>query len=172
MAPRGAPPATLTEHDLARLQDCRRQVAIGGVKGLVGGGLAGYAGARIGQQIIRTRYKDVQHLMQFTQRKYVTLATMLAGSAGSFVLAATYGRRTVSHIGDIFQRGATEHVVTDYQERTVADGGGLKRRQVQAEQAAHDSYTRRMTAVAEFKAKRESGIADRHGHKDPQYSDR
>mmetsp|Transcript_18730 Transcript_18730/g.24321 ORF Transcript_18730/g.24321 Transcript_18730/m.24321 type:complete len:170 (+) Transcript_18730:124-633(+) len=92
------PPPTLSQDDVRRVADVRRDVWTGGLKGAV-----------LGIFLSSSAFLIFKGRIPLHQRANVFLGTMMGGSAvASFLAALTAGKNSVQKIGDIFFRGAHE----------------------------------------------------------------
>jgi len=84
-----------------RLNDVRKDVWSGGIRGLVGGLVFGGGGWLVG------RNAPVQWKVRpFCTKNTLVGGVLLGGCLGSFLGALVAGKNSVAYIGDIFQSGA------------------------------------------------------------------
>ncbi|KAG5180747.1 hypothetical protein JKP88DRAFT_66468 [Tribonema minus] len=148
--PKYLPPDSLSDEDVARLNDVRKQVWKGGALGLVNGSVLGFIASRLG-----ARYSPA--LRKLSTTNYTMLCVMASGALGSFLGATVSGKKSVVYIGDIFTRGATDQVKTEYQEKAVEAGGGWRAQQQNMEDAMRESHARRMRALELHRQSRDNG---------------
>mmetsp|Transcript_266 Transcript_266/g.796 ORF Transcript_266/g.796 Transcript_266/m.796 type:complete len:153 (+) Transcript_266:41-499(+) len=89
------PPETLSEDDVARVKEVRRNVWLAGVQGGIAGVFGGCASFAALRRFGHVRGPNA--LLAFA---------MGGGALASFVCSVTAGKNGVQRIGDIFRRGA------------------------------------------------------------------
>lgn len=100
------PPSTMSDEDIKRVADVRRDVWTAGIKGAVAGvfvGSTGWQGARYFGKLPKA----------IRSPNHYALITMGTGALMSFLCSLAAGKNSVKRIGDVFLRGAKVPYVDD-----------------------------------------------------------
>lgn len=105
------PPATLSDDDIRRVADLRRDVWTAGIQG-------GLAGIFLGSTSFLVLRRTGRLPASFRTSNDAMLLTLGSGALLSFLAALTAGKNKVHSIADVFQRGARNVERTAYQQIT------------------------------------------------------
>ena len=93
------PPKTLSQDDVKRIADLRRDVWKAGFMGAAGGLVAGYSGWHVLKKRLPAKLRGPNNAM---------LATLGTGALLSFLCSLAAGKNSIQRVGDVFRRGAHE----------------------------------------------------------------
>lgn len=85
----------LSEKDIIRMNEVRKSVWKGGIKGLVIGSALGAAGSYCCKYSFKMK--------KYSTKKYFLPSTLIMGSFMSFLYATIAGKNSVQYVGDIFR---------------------------------------------------------------------
>ena len=102
-------PDSLTDADMQRLNDVRREMWVNGAKGMVFGAASGITGLSLFDMFEQKQKGRLTLPPRFTYGKNnAFLAVMLGGVVGSYLSARLTGMRSVRDLYPVFERGVSE----------------------------------------------------------------